>query len=201
MFLQTHTSHGDATSSSVVDADYVLDPAGGVEGQDTSQPSNNDQAGQALSQRTARGQQRGQRGGAPSTLRIKISGLDGATKLETKIPANFLQGGCWLLVVWGAALDLLAGMGQLWRESSVARWMGWRALNAAQQDRSLDGATKLQVIPANFLQGVPSLQVVCRAAPALLLLCKSGGASNRFRWCKAAGAAICMQALQYHSCM
>ena len=94
MFLQTQTSRSDATSSSVVDADYVLDPAGRREGQDTSQPSNDDQAGQALSQQAARAQQRGQRSGALSTLRIKISGLDGATKLETKIPANFLQGGC-----------------------------------------------------------------------------------------------------------
>ena len=109
----------------MVDADYVLDPVGGREGQDTSQPSNNDQAGQALSQRTARGQQRGQRGGAPSTLRIKISGLDGATKLETKIPANFLQGGCCLLVVCGAALNLLAGMGQLWGKAAWGDgWVG-----------------------------------------------------------------------------
>lgn len=51
----------------------------------------------------------------------------------------------------------------------MGRWMGWRALNAAHQDRSLDGATRLQMIPANFLQGVPSLLVVCRAALGLLL--------------------------------
>ena len=94
MFLQTQTSCGDAASSSVVDADYVLNPAGHREGQDTSQPRDDDQAGQALSQHAVQGQQRRQRGGGPSTLRIKISGVDGATKLETKIPANFLQGGC-----------------------------------------------------------------------------------------------------------
>ena len=94
VFLQTQTSRSDSTSSSVVDADYVLDPAGRRAGRDTSQPSNSAQAGQALSQQAARGQQRGRRDWAPSTLRIKISGSDGATKLETKIPANFLQGGC-----------------------------------------------------------------------------------------------------------
>ena len=78
----------------MVDADYVLNPPGGREGQATPQPSDNNQASQALSQQTTQGQQRGQRDSGPSTLRIKISGLDGATKLETKIPANFLQGGC-----------------------------------------------------------------------------------------------------------
>ena len=94
MLLQTQTSRSETTTSSVVDADYVINPAGGREGQPTSQPSELDHASQALSQHTSQGQQRGQRGGGPSTLRIKISGLDGATKLETKIPANFLQGGC-----------------------------------------------------------------------------------------------------------
>ena len=94
MFLQAQTSRSDSTTSSAVDADYVLDPAGRREGQDTSQPSSNDQAGQALSQQAVQGQQRGRREGPPSTLRIKISAPDGATKLGTKLPANFLQGEC-----------------------------------------------------------------------------------------------------------